>query len=274
MFRWIRRLLPVSKEEKQRRFLEEVDAFNAQLYGGWPTVTRQFLGHLKLRSGTLVLGDPRDHPAVEVPNVPAPEVAISALFWSYPSGMERVISLTLRLADEPIGGSSRKIGDFDIDSKKLVVLDKADREEYWTDVGKDRIGVISTATEDAVLHMLTERFELKTVRVNPRRAEVVGPVSEVLDKEIEDYLKSNPKYADFPSDHFRVETNDSRDRACHLEKAWGFLPIGAEGGPLMFVCGTGRGDGVYDVHCTFNGDVPSILSIDFVEESVSGGSPS
>ena len=62
MLKWLRRLLPASKEEQRRRFFEEVDAQNAQLYGGWPTVTRQFLGELKLRSGTLAIGDPQHLP--------------------------------------------------------------------------------------------------------------------------------------------------------------------------------------------------------------------
>ena len=184
------------------------------------------------------------------------------------------MSLTITLGNEATAGPSRQIGDFEIDSTKLVVIDKADLEDHWTKVGKDRIGVISTAPDDAVLQMLTERFQLETVRVNANRADVAGPVSEALEKEIENYLRSNPEYADFPSDYFRVETNSSLDRACHLERSWGFIPVGNEGGPQMFVCGTGRGDGVYDVHGTFSGDVPNVLSIEFIENNASDGGPS
>jgi hypothetical protein len=274
MLKWIRRLLPVSKDEQRRRFLEENDALNAQLYGGPPTVIRQFLGHLKIRSGTLILGDPRYLPAVEVADVPSQEVAISARLRRYPSGMERVMSLTMRLGDEAGAGPSRQIGDFDIDSTKLVVIDKADFEDHWTNEGSDRIGVISTALDEAVLPLLKERFELKTVRVNASHAHVIGPVSEELENQIEEYLKSNPKYRDFPSDYFRVATNSSVDRACHLEGAWGFIPVGEEGGPQMFVCGTGRGDGVYDVRCTFSGDVPTMLFIEFIEDDASASIPS
>jgi hypothetical protein len=274
MFGWIRRLLPVSKEEQRRRFLEENDKFNAQLYGGPPTVVRQFLGHLKLRSGTLVLGDPRALPGVEVPNVPSAEAAISARLRRYPSGMERVMSLTITLGNEATAGRSRHIDDIDIGSTKLVVIDKADLEEHWTEVGKDRIGVISTVPDDAVLQMLIERFQLKTVRVNANRVNVAGPVTEALEKEIENYLRSNPKYANRPSDYFRVETNSSLDRACYLERSWGFIPVGSEGGPQMFVCGTGRGDGVYDVYGTFSGEAPSVLSIEFIESNASDGGPS
>ncbi len=160
MLNWLRRMWPVSNEEKRRRFLEEVDAFNARLYGGPPTVVRQFLGHLKLRSGTLVLGDPLHLPAVEVPDIPSPEVAISARLWRYPSGMERVMSLTMKFADQASTGESRLIGDFDVDSAKLVVIDKADFEEHWIREEKDRIGVILTAHDDEVLPFLTSTFAL------------------------------------------------------------------------------------------------------------------
>ena len=200
MLKWIRRLLPVSKEEQRRRFLAENDAFNAQLYGGPPRVVQQFLGHLRMRSGTLVLGDPQSLPAAEVPNVPSAEVAISARLRRYPSGMERIMLLTMTLGKESAAGPSRQIGDLDIGSTKLVVIDKADFEEHWT--------------------------------------------------------------------------HDCVDRVGQLESAWGFIPVGPDGGPQMFVCGTGRGDGFYDVHCTFSGEAPSVLSIEFIEDNSSDSSAS
>ncbi len=180
------------------------------------------------------------------------------------------MSLTITLGNEATAGPSRPIGDFEIDSTKMVVIDRADLEEHWTREGKDRIGVISTAFDKEVLSLLTTRFELRSRRVNAERTLVVGPISLELEKEIETYLKTQPKYRDFPSDYFRVETNSSLDRACHLERAWGFIPAGDEGSPLMFVCGTGRGDGVYDAYCSYSGDVPSVLSIEFIEDHESG----
>jgi hypothetical protein len=178
---------------------ELLDALNAEAGGGAPIMTERFLGNLKLRSGTLVLGDPQYLPGLEIPNVAVPEVAIAARLWRYPSGAETVTALTLRLGDGGDVGTLRKIGEVGIDSGKLVVADKADIEEHWTETGEDRIGVISTARSDAVLHMLTERFNIKTVQVNPVRAEVVGPISEQLAKEIESYLKSDPGTRTFPS---------------------------------------------------------------------------
>ena len=259
MFDWLRRVFRPSAGDERQRFFETVDALNAEAGGGKPVATTKSLGNLKLRSGALSLGDPQDVPGLEVPNIVANEVVISASLWQYPSGLATVTALRVSLGGPTSGGSRRKIGEVGIDSAKLVVADKADIEEHWTEVGKDRIGVISTAPDDTVLRMLTKRFKLKTVRVNPVRAEVVDPVPEPLAKEIEDYLKSNPKYADYPFMYFRVQTNNSFDRANYMAREWDFMPVGNADTPLMFVCGTGRGDGVYDVECEFSAGSPHLV---------------
>jgi hypothetical protein len=41
----------------------------------------------------------------------------------------------------------------------LVVADKADIDEHWTETGKDLIGVISTASDDTVVRLLAKRFQ-------------------------------------------------------------------------------------------------------------------
>jgi hypothetical protein len=267
MFKWIRRLLRDSVLEQRRSFVQELDAIHAEHHGGQPVIARHFLGTLKLRSGTLILGDPQNPPSVEVPNVPATEVGVSARLWRYPSGSQRVAALMLALGDQGKVGLSRTIGEVPIDSAKLLVLDKRDFEEHWTEVGPERIVVISTAPDDAVLRLLVAKFRLRTTRVNRIQAEVVDPIPVALEKEIEDYLKSIPKYASFPYIHFRVQTNNSFERANHFDEAWGFIPVGNSHEALMFVCETGHGDGLYDVKCSYSGEVPSALTIEFIEDS-------
>jgi hypothetical protein len=255
------------REGAPGKLFEIVDALNAEAGGGEPTATERVLGRLEVRSGALVICDPQYLPGLEIPNIAAAEVIISARLWRYPSGAETVTALTLRFNDSANFGSLRKIGEVGIDSAKLVVADKADLQEHWCETGTDRIGVISTGSGDTVLRLLTKRFNLKTVRVNPVRAEVVHPVSKELAKEIEDYLKSIPKYADYPFIYFHVQTNNSLDRANYMGKVWEFMPIGDRHGPLMFVCGTGRGDGIYDVKCGYLDDVPQIVSITFIDDA-------
>jgi hypothetical protein len=83
--------------------------------------------------------------------------------------------------------------------------------------------------------------------------------------EIEGFLKADPKYADYPFMYFRLETNNSFDRANHMNNAWEFMPVGNSPKPLMFVCENGRGDGCYDVQGQFDGDVPRVLTVTFIE---------
>jgi hypothetical protein len=266
MFDWLRRALRSPEDDDRQRFFRKVDALNAQTLGGGPVARTQFLGRLKLRSGTLVLSDPQYVPDLEIPNIVADEVAISASLRQYPSGAQTVTALRLDLGEATGDGAGRKVGELGIDSATLVVADKADIEEHWTETGKDRIGVISTAPDDTLLRLLTKRFKLRTVRANPIRAEVVGPVSEQLEAEIEAFLKADPKYAAFPYMHFRVETNNSFERTNLASKTWDFIPVGNSPEPLMFVCGTGRGDGCYDVFSEYEGDIPHALTITFIED--------
>jgi hypothetical protein len=265
MLEWLRRTFWQSNE--RRRFLKTIDALNVEDGGGEPVVSQELLGSLKLRSGTLVLGDPQYLSSVEVSAIAVDEIAISATLWRYPSGLETVAALTIGLGNSANVDSHRKIGKLGIDSAKLVVADKEDIEEHWTDVGKDRIGVISTARDDVLLRMLKKRYKLDAVQVSPIRAEFAAPVSESLEKDIEEYLKSIPAYADYPFQYFHVQTNNSFDRVNYADEAWSFIPVGNEPAPFMFACDTGRGDGLYNVKCGFSGDVPRVLSIRFIEES-------
>ncbi|MFC1597844.1 hypothetical protein ACFL5Q_07945 [Planctomycetota bacterium] len=266
MFDWVRRIFRQSDDVERQRFFGTIDALNDEAAGGAPTTIERHLGNLKIRSGVLVFGDPQDLPSVEAPNIDTDEVSISAKLWQYPSGGATVIGLTINIGDGSQCEAPRKIGELGIDSAALVVADKADIDEYWTETGRDRIGVISTTRDDTLLRKLKRQFKLKTVQINPVRAEVVGPVSESLEQEIEDYLKSIPECAKFPFMHFHVQTNNSFDRANYMDKPWDFMPVGNDDRPLMFVCGTGRGDGLYDVHCRYSGDVPRIVSIAFIED--------
>ncbi len=81
MLDWFRRMFRRSDDEERQRFFETIDALNAEAGGGRPTVTQTFLGNLQLRSGTLVLGDPQYLPSLEVPNIAATWVGISARLW-------------------------------------------------------------------------------------------------------------------------------------------------------------------------------------------------
>ena len=264
MFDWFRRIFAGSEEQKRREFDALVDNLSSRK--GKPTVVEQRLGAIPLRSGTLTMGDPQNPLDLEVQNIEASEAGVWVKLWNYSTGAQMVAGLILRFGEEGTVGSRRKIGEVGIDSAKIVLADKADIEEHWAEVGPARIGVISTAPDDTVLRLLQQRFKLKTIQVNEVRAEIVGPVSQSLEKEIQDYLKSKPEYADYLFLYFRLETSNSFDRTLDVGTL-DLIPVGNTSEPLMFVCNTGRGDGLYDVYGEFDGDVPRAVSIDFIDEA-------
>jgi hypothetical protein len=270
MFEWLGRILRRSDDDERQRFFDTIDSLNARAAGGKPKLTQGQLGTLMIRSRTLVLGDPQYLPYLEIPNFTVDQLSISAKLRQYPSGGLTVTELMIDAANGVQIDSHRKIGTVAIDSAKLVVADKADLKEYWTETGEDRIGVISTPRDDTVLRTLKKRFDLETVQVNGFRAEVVGPVSVELEQEIDAYLKSVPQYAQFPFMYFYVQTNNSFDRVNFMEDSWCFMPIGNGQAPTMFACETGRGDGTYDVNCGFAGDVPVLVTIPFIEDHGEG----
>ncbi|MGO8753443.1 MAG: hypothetical protein ACLQNE_46495 [Thermoguttaceae bacterium] len=139
MFEWLRRILRQSDDDERQRFFAMIDSLNAKAAGGNPKRTKHKLGKLAIRSRTLVLGDPLCLPYLEIPNFSADEVSISARLWQYPSGAVIVTKLTIYTAGEVRMDSHRKIGAVGIDGARIVVADKADIHEYWTETGKDRI---------------------------------------------------------------------------------------------------------------------------------------
>ncbi len=268
MFGRIQRLFQRTRNTELEALAHTIDGLNARTHGGAPVVVDRRLGELPLRSGAIIIADPQYVPGLEVANIAASRVAFSAMLRRYPNGTETVVSLTLQFGDEAelFAGERRQIGEIAIDSAKVVIADKQDFEESWTEVGPDRIGVISTARDDTVLRLLTKRFKLKTVRRNRVRTEIVGPVSPELESEITTFLEADPKYGRWPFVYFNVQTNNSFERADFCTAAYQLLPIGRHASPLMFVCDTGRGDGSYDVEGVFDGPILRSIFIRFIED--------
>ncbi len=250
------------EDDERQEFLASIDALNAEAGGGEPVVSTKRLGRLKLRSGTLYFADPMFMLGQEVPNIAADAVEIWATLWQYPSGAATVAALRLNLSETSATGAPRKLGEFGIDSAKVAIADKADVDEHWTETGNDRIGV----TNDIVLRLLTERFQLETIRVGEFESEVVGPVSEELAAEIEAFFNTDPVYSVWPALYFRVQTNSSYERAEAMRGAWEFMPVGNNPEPLMFDCQTGRGDGGYEILGEFAGETLCALTVTFIEE--------
>jgi hypothetical protein len=177
-----------------------------------------------------------------------------------------VVKLTLATSNLMTIDSRRELGGLGFESAKMIVADRGDIDRHWTFVGKDRIGIITAATDGEAYKVLKKRFKFRTRPLSRGRFELIDPVSEALEAEIEAYLKSIPEFADYPGIYFFVQTNDSFERANSLDAPWGMIPVGNEDEPQMLVCDTGHGDGSYDVMGGFSGDKLTEVSITFIDD--------
>ncbi len=184
----------------------------------------------------------------------------------YPNGVATVASLQIAFAEHSDGSTEQLAGEIGIDSAKVVIADTEQARTHWTETGPDRIGVISTARNQKLHKQLKKRFKLKTEQINAVRAQTIDPVSEELEREIEEYLQSFPEFAKFTFMYFYVQTNNSFDRVNFTDATWQNLPIGNSPEPMMFACCTGRGDGVYSVHTAGENDLVQSVRVTFIEE--------
>ncbi|PHS16452.1 MAG: hypothetical protein COA78_03750 [Blastopirellula sp.] len=263
---WLGRFIRPEDKNARHKLMDLIDALHEAREGGPPTTVENHLGDLPVPSGTLVLGDPQDLPSIEIPNINSDVVSIFAKFLQYPSGLKTMSGLVIAIGTDEPTSPRKKIGNLAIDSARVVVADEVDIEEHWSDTDLERIGVISTEEDDLLLRELEQRFHLEAVQVNSTHAEVQGPISEAMEAEIEEYLLSEPRYAEFSYRHFHVQSENSFDRVNDSDQGWEFLPISKVDSPKMFISSTGHGDGCYDVFCEYKDDRPVKITIDFMGE--------
>ena len=262
MFQVISRFLDRLRKRPDDDFVQTIDGLNAAQHGGEPVVAYGQIGELPLPSSSIMIGDPSDGPSgVEIRDVRSRRVGISCEMWEYPDGALTPRRLDLEFEPGRTGSDRRSAGTFGVESGQLYVADRDDCKNNWLTVGLDRVGIIQTARDQRVVKLLKKRFGLKVKQVRPWRAEVVGPVSEALESEIEAYLKTIPKFASFPFLYFRVDTNNTAERAGVVSGPGAFIRIGNSAAPQMLVCQAGRGDGSYEVVCQYDGDAPCRASI-------------
>ncbi|MDA1162689.1 MAG: hypothetical protein O3B13_06285 [Planctomycetota bacterium] len=256
-------LVPRQRED----LFEAVDRLNAAGHGGGPVEETVSVGTLSTPSKSLVLEDPQSMPnGLTVVGLATDNVTIDLDILRYPDGATRVQRLRISSGLNPNVEDLVVIGEIGIDSAKVCIADVDAAAEHWTEIGKDRIGIIKTMRGQKFHRQLKKRFKLKTVQVNGFQAEVVGPVSEKLESESAEYLSSIPEYSKYPFMYFRVQTNDSFDRVNFMSEEWAFIPIGNSPEPLMFACGTGRGDGIYEVRASVNNGLTHSLTVDFMSD--------
>lgn len=255
------------KSERAQSIYDMVARLNTESKGGTPVTETCQIGELAFPSHSLMLGDPQIMPdGLVLDNLASDRAHIEASVLCYPNGGRTVKQLGLIFSERKSESPVQQLDEIGIDSAAVAISDTADVKKHWTEIGPDRIGVIGLWRDEEVHHLLKKKFKLKTRQVNGVRVEVLQPVSEMLEQEIEDFLKTIPRYADYPFVHFHVQTNNSFDRVNHMNVGWKFLPVGNQPEPVMFACGTGYGDGVYPVEAIVQDCLIHSLQITFIDE--------
>lgn len=199
------------------------------------------IGDLSSSSGKLILADPSTLSSVEIADIAVQSVRLSALVAQCNGVVEDIKKIYFTCGDTSGPLESRVAGQLLVDCCRFFAADWNDFDRNWTQAGPERLGVISLAGGDRVSKLLVRKFGLKVRKVNPVRAEVTSPISEELEHDINQYLKTFPEYAQFPFMEFRVETNDSFKHAQSVRFPWGYISIGNDPEPQMFVCEIGGG---------------------------------
>lgn len=112
-----------------------------------PVIVERHLDDLPVPSGAIVFADPKYAPEVVLRRIPRGTISISATLQEYASGEAKVLGLAIRTGNRPLKGLRRKIGEIAIDSGRLVIADRAGYEAHWTDMAKERLGVLASGDE-------------------------------------------------------------------------------------------------------------------------------
>jgi hypothetical protein len=231
-----------------------------------PSVTRLPIGEIVVSSGCLLLADPQ---YIEVPlaveHVPVGKSPVTADVIYDPRGSPRVAKVLFQfggLDDSPL----KEIGHIPVDSAKMVAIDRQAYETCWQKTGPDRIGVIPTPGNKAVVALLKKHFNLDCVQINAVRAEVIQPVPLDVEERINELLRSIPEYAQFSFMHFYVQTNDTFDKVNWMPDPWGTIVLDGQSDTSLLAFNTGYGDGTYRVFGRFNNGVAAGLEIMFIED--------
>jgi len=204
----------------------------------------------RVHSGTLLVCDPMGlSGGIQVTNVPAGDHPVVAQVISYAEGGKRLAGIKLAFTTE-VGGVPHKIGEVDVESASVAVLDNEACEQFWQEQGNARLGIIASPEHRHIAKLLNKRFQLESRPVNAIRSELVEPVSEELEAEIVAYRKTFPNYAAFPFMFFRIETRNTRELLRDALAAHGLycqMVLDRATRANVFLFQSGFGDGTYPV---------------------------
>lgn len=230
-----------------------------------PTVYQQVIGQLKCQSHVLLLADPAIFHPVRAEGIPTGEHSVHARLIRYVEGGERIAKIAIRFRP----GEARerlRLGSIAVDSAMVVAVDEQTFHSHWKEVGVERIGRTGIFDHRKVAKLIGDEFGLKWREIDSARAEFTEPISEELEKRITDFLKTSPKYADYPFMYFQIATCNSADRVFEgiRDRSWCELVLDSDSGASLLAVTSGFGDGEYEVEGLYDGGELLALEVEFI----------
>jgi hypothetical protein len=234
---------------------------------GTPTVQQTTIGELQVPSGVLLLADPMHHfDPVRIEAVSRGRFPGHAQFIHYPEGGQRIAKVGLAFR----GGtpeSRQVLGSVGVDTATVFAVDAGVYEQFWQEVGPERIGRTRTPTDHrAVARLIEQEFGLKSRQVDFLASEFEEPISEELEERILAYLQTFPEYAEFTWVYFHVQTMNTFERILEAmrDRFWTEVVLDVVGGASLLAFSSGFGDGTYPVEGLYRSGELVGVEVEFI----------
>jgi hypothetical protein len=240
-----------------------------QKHEGEPQVNQCEIGEVGVRSGSLLIADPMyiGSPC-RIAGLPSGRFPVVAQIIAYPEGSKRIAGVAIRFRPGVV--TMRKpLGKIGVDSAMVIALDEQTYRDRWQEIGPERVGMTHSPNDNRrVAQLIEDKFHLRWRPLNGFQSMFLEPISEDLENQITDYLKTFPEYTDYPFMYFRVETNNTLDRIMDAmsDAAWSKVVLNDD--PYepesVIAISSGFGDGSYDLMGVYNGEELLAVEIIFI----------
>jgi hypothetical protein len=232
-----------------------------------PTLIAATIGEVKISSGSLLIADPSWlHGPVQIEEIPRGRMPVEVEIIRYPEGAPHIKKIAMRF--QPGQAESRRaLGDVEVESARVVLLDAATYERYWQEVGPERIGLTSTPKHHLrVAELIRKKFGLKSREISMIHSRFLEPISQEMESRIVAFLKTIPEYAEYAFMYFRVETGNTFQR---LQQAMAHahcceMVLDEASGANLVAVTSGFGDGSYQVEGLYRSQDLLGIEIEFI----------